>query len=136
MSDPILHYQIVGSLGEFGDFEKISGGEPSLQFTQFTEAGARQATNIPSTHAYSDITLERAYKPDRDTALRDWFNRYKNGQEQPRSVTKRVQNILGVVIDSFTYPTCKPTAVKMPDGTSGDGSLAMVTVTLKVETEI
>lgn len=136
MSDPILHYQIVGNLGEFGDFEKISGGEPALQYTSFTEAGARSSTNVPSTHGYSDIVLERAYRPDRDTPLRDWFNRFKMGQEQGRSVTKRVQNAQGVVIDSFTYPTCKPSAVKMPDGTAGDGSLSMVTVTLKVETEI
>jgi len=137
MADPILHYQIIGSLGEFGDFEKISGGEPQLAFTPWTQAGARQADNIPSTHSYTDIVLERAYKPDQDAPLRDWFNRYKDGQDTPRTVTKRVQaNVGGIVIDSFTYPVCKPTSVKMPDGTAGDGSLAMVTVTLKVSTEL
>lgn len=136
MADPILHYQIIPSMGEFGDFEKISGGEPQLAYTPWTEAGARMATNIPSTHSYTDIVLERAYKPERDTVLRDWFNRFKNGQELGRTVTKRTQNNIGVVVDSFTYPLCKPASVKMPDGTAGDGSLAMVTVTLKVDTEL
>lgn len=136
MADPALHYQIIGSMGEFGDFEKISGGEPSVAFTPWTQAGARTATNIPGTHSYSDITLERAYDPARDSLLRNWFNLYKNGLETGRSVTKRTQNPFGLVVDTFTYPTCKPSSVKMPDGTAGDASLAMVTVTLKVDTEI
>lgn len=136
MSDPILHNQVIATLGEFGDFDKVSGGKLQIAYTSYTEAGSDTATNIKATYSYTDIVLERAYKPDRDTALRDWSNRFKNNQDTPRSVVKRVQNAQKLVVDTMTYPICKPVGVDMPDGTAGDGSIAMVVVTLKVENEI
>lgn len=130
--DPILHSRITASLGEFGDFEKISGGVKNTQFTPFFEGGEQSAKHLRGTHEYSDIVLERAYRPARDKPVKQWDDQFARGYEVGRTVTKTVRNAQGIVIDTIIYPICEPTSVELPDGIAGDNSLAMVKVTLKV----
>lgn len=130
--DPVQQFLITGELAEFGAFERISGGNPTTQFTAHYEAGSRSPSQVPGTHEYADLVLERAYRPDRDAALRNWDNAYRAGFEVGRTCTKLVRNYQNIVVDTITYPNCEPVSVEMPDGQAGSSELAMVRVTLKV----
>lgn len=130
--DPIQQAFVVASLGEFGEFEKVSGGIPSIAYVEHTEGGAKIAQHLPGTTSYSDLVLERAYRPGRDEAVVAWHKAFGNGVEVGRVVTKQFRNYAGVVVGTETYALCKPVSVETPEGVSGDNNVAMIKVTLKV----
>jgi len=130
--DPIQQAFVVASLGEFGEFENVTGGIPTTAYVEHFEGGAKTPEHLPGTTSYSDIVLERAYKAGRDEALVNWHKLYLNGAEGPRTVTKQFRNYQGAVVGFETYAVCKPVSVETPEGKAGDNSVAMVKVTLKV----
>lgn len=133
MPNPVLKHQITASLGEFGEFEQVSGGELDITNTDYYQAGARSPARIPGTYMYSDIVLSRAHDPNRDGAVVDWVNRYNAGLETGRQVIKITRNHIGFVIDQTTYAVCKPKGLKFPDGASGDNAVTDIQLTLAVE---
>lgn len=134
--DPIQQFGVTATLGEFGEFEKVSGGNSTTTFTPHYEAGSRSPSQVPGTHEYSDIVLERAYRPDRDAALRNWDAAFKAGFEVGRVCTKLVKNYQGFVVDTIVWPNCEPVSVEFPDGEAGGNAIAMIRVTLKVSSSI
>lgn len=130
--DPVSNFGVVGVIGEFGEFEEITGGIPTTTFTEWYEAGTRTPQHIPATTTYTDLVLKRAYKADRDQRVVNWQKSFAQGFEGPRTVTKQIRNYQGVVQTIETYAVCKPVSVETPEGKSGDGTIAMITVTLKV----
>lgn len=134
--DPVQQAWVVASLGEFGEFEKISGGIPTTAFVEHTEAGARTPTHLPGTTSYTDLTLERAYRPGRDEAVVNWQKQFALGYEGPRTVTKQFRNFQGAVTGTETYAVCKPVSVETPEGVSGDNTVAMLKVVLKVTQKV
>lgn len=136
MADNVIQQSgVVATMAEFGDFEKVSGGIPTTEFGAHFEAGARIPDQIPGTTTFTDMVLERAYRADRDQALVNWHKQYFNGNEGPRNVTKRISAYNQAVIASETYRV-KPVSVETPEGVSGDNTIAMVKVTLKVEQKL
>jgi hypothetical protein len=129
----ILRSGIVATLGEFGDFEENTGGEKDAAVTDYYPAGANSPQKLFGPVTVTDITLTRAYDPTRDEPLVDWVERYLAGKDRPRAITVVARNAQGVVEKSRNYATCKPKGIKPPDGKSGDGSPAMISVTLAVE---
>lgn len=129
----ILRSGIVATLGEFGDFEENTGGEKDATVTDYYPAGANSPLKLFGPFTTTDIQLSRAYDPSRDEALIDWVERYLQGKERPRTITVTAKNAQGVIEKSRSYGTTKPKAIKFPDGKAGDGTPAMVTVTLAVE---
>lgn len=132
LQDPVQQSGVVGVLGEFGEFESITGGIPTTEYSTHFEAGAREPDQLPGTTTYTDIVLVRAYRSDRDAALVAWHDKFRQGLEVPRTVTKQIRNYAGLVTRTETYVQCKPVSVETPEGKSGDNSVANVTVTLKV----
>jgi hypothetical protein len=129
----IQHYQIVATLAEFEDFDSFSGGEFDIAQTDYTPAGRKAPIKLPGTHSFTDVTLSRAFDPTRDRKLIDWFNRYQAGQETHRSCVVKFYSAQGVIIDSMTYPICKPQKITTPNGKSGDNTPAEISITLSVE---
>ena len=131
--DYIQQWQIVATLGEFGQFDEVSGGELDINITDFTPGGSRSAKKVLGTSSYTDLVLSRNWDPSRDASLVDWANQSALGLADSRSVTKMSYNKQGVVIDSIVYRVCKVKNIKTPDGKNGDNSVAMVQITLSVE---
>ena len=129
--DPTLVNDIICSLGEFGDFEVVSGGQPNTAFTTYFQAGSKVPDELPGTTSYDDMTLERAFIPDRDLPLKQWYEQFKLGLEFERTAVKRFQSFNGAVIGQESY-TVKPMRVDTPDGKAGDSSVAMIRVVCKV----
>lgn len=134
--DPIQQSGVVFVLAEFGEFEKVSGGQPTTEFTPHYEAGARTPSHNPGTTAYSDLVLERAYRPDRDKRVAQWHQKYLAGLELPRDGQKQFRNFQGVPVNIETFPMLKPASVETPDGESGGNAMGMCRVTLKVTGKI
>lgn len=130
--DPIQQAFVVPYLGEFGAFEKISGGIPTTSYVEHYEGGARTPTHLAGTTTYTDITLERAYRPGRDEAVVNWQKQFSLGFETDRTITKQFRNYQGIVVGTETFATCKPVSVETPEGVAGDNNVAMLKVTLKV----
>jgi phage tail-like protein len=128
----IQKFLVVGELDGFGKFEVITGGDPVTNYTEHYDGGERTPEHVPSTTTYTDITLERAYVPERDAALTAWHAAFMLGTERPRNVTKNYLNFLGAVTRAETFAECKPVSVVTPDGQAGSNEIAMVRVTLKV----
>lgn len=129
---PIAQSGVVGVLGEFGEWESISGGIPTTAYQEHYEAGARTPDHVEGTTSYTDLVLKRAWRSDRDKRIVDWHNRFKDGLETPRTVTKQLRNYQGIPETIETYAVCKPVSVETPEGQSGDNTIGMITVTLKV----
>lgn len=129
---PVLQSGVVAVLGEFGEFESVSGGIPTTAYTEHYEAGARTPDHLPSTTSYTDLVLKRAYRADRDARVVQWHNQFLQGLETPRTVTKQIRNYQGIPTKIETYAACKPVSVETPEGQSGDGTVGMLTVTMKV----
>src|SRR3990167_697197 len=117
--DTIQSWQVVPTLAEFGDFDTFGGGELQIQYTDYIPAGQTSPRKLPGTHTYSQITLSRGYDPRRDRAIEDWYLKFKNGVEQPRTLTLKFLNAQKIVEDTRTYPVAKPASMKLPDGKSG-----------------
>lgn len=133
MADVITHSQVVPSLGEFGDFEGISGGDPNVNPTAYFEAGARTPRPIFGVGQFNDITVTRAYISGRDNQLVEWWKRRLAGTDPtPRRLVKKFRNALGIVEDTQTF-LVHVKDVKTPDGKAGDNTVAEVSVTLFVE---
>lgn len=130
--DPIQQAFVVAALGEFGDFEKVSGGIPTTAYVEHYPGGAKTPDHLPGTTTYTDLTLERAYRPGRDEQVVDWQKQFAAGVEGPRTVTKQFRNYQGIVTGFETYAVCKPVSVETPEGVSGDNNVAMLKVVLKV----
>lgn len=131
--DPIQQAFVVGTLGGFADdWEKISGGIPTTAYVEHYEGGTRTPEHLPGTTTYTDIVMERAYKPGRDEAVVTWQKSFAAGGETPRTVTKHFRNYQGVVVGFETFAICKPVSVETPEGIAGDNNVAMIKVTLKV----
>lgn len=128
---PVQQSGVVAVLGEFGDWESISGGIPTTAYTDHYEAGERTPDQLPGTTSYTDIVLKRAYRADRDAKVVAWHNAFLQGAEAPRTVTKQIRNYQGVVTRTETYANCQPVSVETPEGQAGDNAVAMITVTLK-----
>jgi hypothetical protein len=126
------NWQITAST-QFGDFDEVSGGEDDINITDYVPGGARRALKIQGTGSYTDVTISRAYAPDRDASIIDWFNLNKVGLAPPMTVTKRVVNHQGILVDTIIYRQCKAKSLKTPDGKAGDNSMAMIALTLSVE---
>jgi len=129
----ILRSGIVATLGEFGDFEENTGGEKDAAVTDYYPAGSLSPLKLFGPVTITDIQLSRAYDPSQDESLIDWVNAYLSGKATPRSITVVAKNGQGVVEKSRNYSTCKPKGIKFPDGKAGDGTPAMISVTLAVE---
>lgn len=129
---PVQQSGVVAVLGEFGEFEAIDGGTPTTNFTEHYEAGERFPTHLPGTSSYSDLTLTRAYRADRDTKLVQWHKLFMLGQEGPRTVTKQIRNFQGIVTRTEPYAICQPVSVETPKGQSGSNEVGMCVVVLKV----
>ena len=130
---PALKYQIVPSLGEFGAFESKTGGDLSVAYTTYFEAGSRSPRELPGTHSYSAVSLSRAYDAQRDRPLENWVRLFKSGLEGPRTLTVMIKNEQGVIVDTKTYPVAKPETITNPEGAAGDSGLAELRLTLRVE---
>lgn len=134
MAEPLLSHKIVASFSTFGDFDTISGGTLQTAVTDYTPAGATTADKLLGTTSTDNITLTRAFDPSRDNDLIEWYKTARSGADQSqRSVTKRMLNQIGAVIDSRTYGPCKPVSLDIPGGTSGDNSVANITLVLAVK---
>lgn len=133
MAGETLQWQVVASLSEFGDFDNVSGGNPTTQHTDYTPGGERTPRKLPGTTSYGNITLTRVYVPARDKALVAWWKAYSNGLEQPRALTKRFLNAQKIPVNSMTYPAVRPESVELPDGQAGSSALAEIRITLAVE---
>ena len=125
-----LKSNIVATLGEFGDFDEYNGGAVQIAHTDYTAAGRKAPEKLTGTHSLTDITLTRAFDPKRDNALKDWFNKYQQGKETGRAVTVKHRNSQGVVINTDTYPDCRPLTYTPAPGKSGDNSVADITIAL------
>ena len=132
---PILHSDIVSSLGEFGEFEDTSGGGMNSQSVAHYPAGAKTPVKVAGTFEYTDMTLGRAHNPLRDRPVMDWVERYLVGLDGPRALVVRYLNRQGVVINAETY-TCHPVSYKLPDGEAGQNVLGKFTVTLTIEARV
>ena len=131
-ADVVQQSGVVFTLGEFGDWEEVSGGIPTTQYTEHYEAGTRTPDHIPSTTTYTDLVLKRAYRPDRDQRVVTWQKQFALGFEAPRNGVKQIRNFQGIVVNQETYAALKPVSVETPEGKSGDGTIGMITVTMKV----
>lgn len=133
MSDVMTHGQIVATLGEFGDFESVTGGDPVQNMTDYYEPGARTPRKISFTGNFNDVVLTRAYVNGRDNQLVEWWKRKLAGVDPlPRKLVKKFRNALGMVEDSQTFQV-HVKDVKTPDGKAGDNTIAEVQVTCAVE---
>jgi hypothetical protein len=136
MADNVIQQSgVVATLAEFGDFEKVTGGVPTTEYSAHFEAGAKIADQIPGTTMFTDMVLERAYRAERDQALVNWHNQYLQGAEGPRNVVKKISAYNQAVVASESYQV-KPVSVETPEGVSGDNTIAMVKVTLKVQLKL
>lgn len=124
---------VTATLGEFGIFDEYSGGAFQIQHTDYVPAGKKAAIKLPGTHAIDDITLGRAFDPNRDLALLDWYNKYQQGKEQHRTCVIQYLNPQGGVQKTVSHPRCVPKTLTMPQGKSGDNSVAEVVLVLGVE---
>ncbi len=128
---------VFGTLGEFGLFDSITGGELSGNTIPYTPGGSRTAIQLPAAaYSYSDIVMTRAWEPLRDRRLVDWAKRnIRDGVPEPRQVVKITKTAQGVVQDFKTYLVV-PKAIKTPDGKAGDSAMAEVSITLAVQQEL
>lgn len=131
---PILHARIIASYGEFGNFEKMSGGDFVQINTDHHEAGARSPIKVSGTYSYTDIVISRGFKiaTGTDLALLTHMKAVEAGLELPRTVVKQYLGPLGVPLLVETY-VCKTGTFKTPDAGSGDNSVGMIEITLAVE---
>src|SRR5262247_2545524 len=134
MPHPIVHAQIVATLGEFGDFDEVTGAELNRVLTEYYPAGRFSPVMIPGTHSYTPLVLTKAYDAQADAKLVDWFTGVALGTraDATRTCIKRISNAIGVPIDQVNYPNCIPQHLKLPDGRAGDSSIAQLVLTLAV----
>lgn len=133
MADVLTQAQVVPTFGEFGEFETITGGDPVGNFSEYWPAGARFPRMISYTGKWNDITISRAYVSGRDNQLIEAWKRRQNGQDPaPKQVVKQFRNALGIVEDQITWQGYI-SDVKTPDGKAGDQTIAMISVTIKIE---
>lgn len=130
--DPVQQFGVVATVGEFGEWESVSGGIPTTQYVEHYDPGARTPEHIPGTTSYTDLVLERAYKADRDSEVVNWHKQFMLGFEGPRTVVKQIRNYQGIVTQTESYAVCKPVSVETPEGKSGDATLGTIKLTLKV----
>jgi len=137
MINPVVHAQITATLGEFGEFEEVTGAELNRVLTEYYEAGRFSPRMIPGTHSYTPLVLTRAYDPLRDAPLIDWVNGVVLGfrADRRRNCVKTITNAIGIPIDQINYPNCTPQHIKLPDGRAGDSSIAQIVLTLAVEAQ-
>ena len=128
-------FQITAALGEFGEWETVDSPELDVTTDDYYAPGTRTPQKLPSIGKYADITLGRAYDPSKDNPVEDWVKRYLNGRDTARNLTVFVFNDQSAIQTSKTY-IVKPTGTKPPAGKSGDGSIAMFTLKLCVESEV
>lgn len=133
MADVLTHSQVVPSLGEFGEFESITGGDPVGNFVPYFPAGSKIPRLISSTGQYTDIVMTRAYISGRDNQLIEWWKRQLSGADPvPRTAVKQFRNALGIVEDTLQWQV-NIKEVKTPDGKAGDNNIAEISVTLAVQ---
>lgn len=129
----VLEWQVVATLGEFGDFDSFSGGDVTTTHTPYTPAGNRSPRKLPATYDYANITIGRVFVPERDRAVDAWAQAYKDGLESPRFLIVKYLNAQKVVQDTRTFPAVKPETVNTPSGASGSAALSQFTLTLAVD---
>ena len=133
MADVITHGQVVPTLGEFGEFESMTGGDPISNPTDYFEPGARFPRKIFQNGNFNDAVVTRAYISGRDNQLVEWWKRSMSGVDPvPRRLVKNFRNALGIVEDQQTF-LVRVKDVKTPDARAGDNTVAEVQVTLAVE---
>ncbi len=133
MADVITHSQVVPTLGEFGEFEQVTGGDPNIAPTPYYQAGAKTPRPIYGTGTFNDIVVTRAWVSGRDNQLIEWWKRRLAGVDPlPRRLVKQFRNNLGIVESTQVY-LVHVKDVKSPDGKAGDNTVAEVQVTLLVE---
>lgn len=127
-------WQVVATLGEFGDFEEKTGGDLESTITPYYPAGAKTPEKLEGTHDVTDLVLTRAYDPARDAKLIDWVKKaLRTGKDNTRNCVVKYLNSFGVVERTETYGTSKVKTLKTPEGKSGDSSPSMLVLTLAVE---
>ena len=130
----IQAHQILATWGEFGDWEKITGGEKSQNQTDYTEAGKKSPIKLAGTFAVSDVTLERIYDPVREAPIIEYINKFMLGKETSRVITKKYLNSQMIPSGrTSTYINCQPKSYMLPDGEAGGNNPAMFRVVLGVE---
>ena len=128
-----LQWQVVATLGEFGQWDSISGGGISITHTDYTPAGERSPRKLPATFTIGDITLSRAYVPERDNEVNAWVLRYKEGLDAGRVIIICLLNDQKVVVQTRTYALGKPMSLEFPEGMSGGAGLAEIKLGLACE---
>ena len=128
-------FQITASMAEFGEFETVDSPELDITVDDYYPPGARLPQKLPSIGKFSDITVGRAYDPQKDNAIEDWVKRVLNGTDRERNLTIFVFNDQNALQVAKTY-LVKPMGTKPPAGKSGDGAIAQFVVKLAVEQEV
>lgn len=129
----VLKKDIVASVGQWGEFETVTGGGITKQMTKHYEAGAQTPALLDGVFEFKQYKVERAYKPERDNIMLTTYENMARGVI-PNKVTLTVQHRsqLGIVI-SQVIRTCKIIEADPPEGQSGSSDPGMVSLTLEVD---
>lgn len=128
----ILKNNVRAYLGDFGEFDSVSGGDLERDIADYFAGGDRFPQKLKGgTAKYSDVTLMRGYDPKRDRKLQDWADGAIQGRDDDKNVRLEFMTPQGVVQDSYAYnATFK--SIKVPEGKSGDNATAEISITMAV----
>lgn len=115
-----------------GPWAMISGQEVSREVTTVRERAGGPDVPLPSRIQHPDVSLQRAYDPERDSAL---FKAIASGNAYPgTSISVDTLDLDGNVIpgSKVTYTNCTVVSASLPDGDANSSDTSMLTVVFKV----
>jgi hypothetical protein len=110
-----------------------TGGELNQVVVDYFAAGRNSPQKLAGVHSHGDVTLTRAYEPQRDRPVKEWVQAFADGRATSRSLTFRFKNAQKQVIDTLTFPVVVPVTWTPPEGAAGDSEVSNMTLVVAVQ---
>jgi hypothetical protein len=125
-----LRSNVAADFGEFGTWDKVSGGGLSQRSSSYNPGGSKPVI-IPGVWVYGDITIVRAFDALRDMRVISWVKQAQTGQRETKVLTLFVVGSDRMVTSIESY-TVSPKDLKFPEGENGSDQVTLISLTLDV----